>query len=410
MTEVDGRPVVIVGAGHAGVQAAARLAELGREVVLVDQDDVVPYERPPLSKDVLKGGATAPPPLRKEDFYAARGIHRIAGKRVVRIARAEREIEFGTGERLGYATLVLATGSTARTLPVPGGDLRGVRTLKTWADASALRRELMPGRRVVLVGAGYVGLEVAAAAGELGCAVTVIEAQDRVMSRVTSEVVSRFYEDLHRGKGTRFVFGEGVAAFEGDGAVERVVTSSGSVHDADLVVAGVGVVPNQSLAEEAGLACADGVLVDRHCRTSDPGIHAVGDVVRQVCPEEGIDRRLESVQNAVAQGITAAEAIAGAGQVRCEVPWFWTVQHGVRLQTAGLREPGDEIVLRGSVAEGRFAVLYLRDGRLAAIDTVGSARDFAPAKKLIASGARIDRALAADPAVKLSQAQYLATV
>ncbi|WP_166462625.1 NAD(P)/FAD-dependent oxidoreductase [Amycolatopsis acidicola] len=407
---MDGRPIVIVGAGHAGVQTAARLAELGRETVLIDQDEALPYERPPLSKDVLKGAVTTPNPLRKADFYAARGIARIGGKRVARVLRDSREIEFADGERLRYGKLILATGSTARTLPVPGSDLRGVRTLKTAADASALRGELAPGRRVVLVGAGYVGLEVAAAARSLGCAVTVIEAQDRVMSRVTSDVVSRFYEDLHRAEGTRFVFGEGVTAFEGAGAVEKVVTSSGEVHEADVVVAGIGVVPNQSLAEEAGLACADGVLVDRQCRTSDPDVYAVGDVVRQVCPEEGIDRRLESVQSAVAQGIAAADAIAGSDRVKAEVPWFWTVQHGVRLQTAGLREPGDEVLLRGTPGQGRFSVLYLRDGRLAAIDTVGSARDFAPARKLIASGALIDRGLAADPGVKLSQAQYLATV
>lgn len=402
--------MVIVGAGHAGVQAAARLAELGWDggIVLADQEDPAPYERPPLSKDLLKAGhpGTASR-LRQESFYPDKKIDRIAGTPVTRIRRATREVELWDGARVRYGKLVLATGATAHRLTVPGADLPGVHTLKTWADARAVKAALAPGRRVVVVGAGYIGLEVAAAASELGCAVTVLEFQDRVMSRVTAEPVSRHFEALHRAHGVRFVFGAQVSEFRGTGGVQRVVTADGGAYEADAVVVGVGVVPNQRLAEEAGIVCSDGIVVDEHCRTSDPDVYAIGDVSRLVAGS--VNRRLESVQNAVAQAITAANHVASGAGTRPEVPWFWTIQHGVRLQTAGLREPGDDVVVRGSAEDGRFSVLYLREGRLAAIDTVGSLRDFVPAKKLIAAGARLDRSRAADPSVKLTQAQDLVT-
>ncbi|WP_369046566.1 NAD(P)/FAD-dependent oxidoreductase [Sinomonas sp. P10A9] len=400
--------VVIVGAGHAGVQAAVRLAELewsGR-IVMIEEQDGATYERPPLSKEFLKAGAaseTPITPLRKEQFFADKRIERVHGT-VVGIDRAAHRVQLADGTSVGYSKLILAPGSAARSLRVPGGDLAGVHLLKTRADAEALRAALRPGARVVIVGAGYIGLEVAAAAAALGCETTVLEFMDRVMSRVTSEPVSRFFEQLHESHGTRFVFGTAVTELTGNGRVEDVVTADGSSYPADLVVAGIGVVPRQEAAEAAGIAVRDGILVDIESRTSDPDIYAAGDATRLIHAEEGIDRRLESIQSAQAQAGNAANSIMGLPRGKNEVPWFWTIQHGVRLQTAGLRLPEDEIVLRGNPADAQFTVLYLRDGRLAALDTIGSLSDFTAGKKLVAQGAPIDVDLAADRSVKLSAA------
>jgi 3-phenylpropionate/trans-cinnamate dioxygenase ferredoxin reductase component len=408
------RRVVVIGAGHAGVQAAARLAELRYpgQVTLIESAPGLPYERPPLSKDFLKPGARDDAvPLRKEHFYRDKGIELIAGTRVAGIDRDGRDVMLGDGRRIGYSHLVLATGSRPRPLRMPGAELPGIRMLKTSADALALRRELVPGARVVIAGGGYIGLEVAAAAVHRGCQTTVLEAQDRVMSRVTCKVVSRYFEELHRSSGTGVVLGAAITEIGGAGQADRVVTADGRVHLADVVVAGIGVVPEQELAERAGLACSDGILVDGRGQTSDPLIHAVGDAARVALDDLGASLRLESVQNAQSQAVRAADHIAwqaageGTSPVRgkAEVPWFWTVQHGVRLQTAGLRAAGDDVVLRGDVGGGQFSVLYLRDGRLAAIDTVGSLRDFIPARKLIAVRARLDPHLAADETVHLAK-------
>lgn len=401
-------PVVIVGAGHAGVQVAAGLRTRGWTggIVVVDEQDGLPYERPPLSKDVL--GPQAPgeeeasaPLLRKEPFYESKDIRRIAGVPAASIDRQRRVLQMADGEQIAYHRLVVATGSRGRQLPVPGADLPGVLALRTADDSARVRESLVEGARVVVIGAGYIGMEVAAAAVKRGCQVTVLEFQDRVMKRVTSAPVSHFYQQLHRSKGVRFVFGAAVSAIEGDGQVERVRTSHGSSYPADVVVAGIGVVPNQELAEAAGIACRDGILVDDSCRTSDPAIYAAGDVTRFTDAFEGRDMRLECLQNAQQQADTVADMITGRDPREPEVPWFWTVQFDVRLQTAGVMQPDDEIILRGDPASGKFSVCYLREGRLAAVDTVGSLADFRQGKKLIASGAHLDTELMCDPGVRL---------
>jgi 3-phenylpropionate/trans-cinnamate dioxygenase ferredoxin reductase subunit len=399
--------IVVLGAGHAGVQAAARLRELHFDgsITVVDATAGTPYERPPLSKEYLLGETeTECTPLRKADFYEHHQIELRAGTAAESIDRDAHEVVLDDGTRLPYTKLIIATGSAARRLTVPGGDLEGVYTLKTRDDASCIKAALGPGRRAVIIGAGYIGLEVAAAARKLGSDVTVLEFQDRVMSRVTSEVVSRHFETIHRDQGTRFVFGAGVTEIRGRGRVEEVVTSDGTVHKADLVVAGIGVVPRQEIAERAGIVCRDGIIIDADSRTSDPDVYAVGDVARLVVPERGIDRRLESIPSAVDQAIKAADSIMGAPTRPDEVPWFWTVQHGVRLQTAGLRAPDDEIVVRPSDKASAMTVLYMRDGNLAAIDAIGSLRDFQAGKKLVAQGASLDLDIARDGARKLAEA------
>ncbi len=409
-------PVVIIGAGHAGIQVAAGMRTRGWTggIVVVDEQDGLPYERPPLSKDVLAPQAPGEEPegvplLRKESFYAAKGIRRLAGVPAASIDRQRRVLHMADGGQVAYHRLVIATGARGRQLPVPGADLPGVLALRTADDSARVREELVEGARVVVVGAGYIGMEVAAAAVKRGCRVTVLEFQDRAMKRVTSAPVSHFYQELHRSKGVRFVFGAAVSAIEGDGRVERVITSDGNSYPADVVVAGIGVVPAQELAEAAGIACRDGILVDNSCRTSDPTIYAAGDVTR-FTDVLGRDMRLECLQNAQQQADTVADMITGREPREPEVPWFWTVQFDVRLQTAGVMHPEDEIVMRGDPASGRFSVCYLREGRLAAVDTVGGLADFRQGKKLIASGAHLDAELIRDPAVRLDACVHQAAI
>lgn len=396
--------IVILGAGHAGVATAVGLRSKGWEgrIHLVEAESHLPYERPPLSKELLKpGGPHEPTPIRRQAFFDAKAIELVRGDAVA-IDRTARTVSLADGSIQPYARLVIATGSEPRPLTVPGAGLPGVQLLKTLDDARQLGDALAAGRRVVVVGAGYIGLEVAAAASARGCVVTVLEFQDRIMARVTSAPVSRYFEELHRSHGVRFTFGAAVTAIEGDHWVERVVTSDGQCHPADIVVAGIGVVPRQRLAEAAGIDVADGILVDAAGRTSDPLVYAAGDVTRSPSFFDGASQRLECLQNAAAQAEAVAADITGHEPPAPQVPWFWTVQHGVRLQTAGVRGAGDDVVLRGDPASGRFSAIYLRDGRLAAVDTIGGITDFRPAKNLISQGASLDPVLAADPSVGLA--------
>ncbi|MFC7849707.1 NAD(P)/FAD-dependent oxidoreductase [Arthrobacter sp. NPDC057388] len=406
-------PVVIVGAGHSGVAVAAGLRAKGWEgcILLIDAENGLPYERPPLSKELLKDGATDESAvLRKERFYADKGIDRLAGVTAASIDRNGRTVLLSDGTRQAYHRLVIATGSRARPLTVPGAGLQGVRSLRTRDDALELKRLLVPGARVAIIGAGYIGLEVAAASAARGCEVTVLEFQDRVMSRVTSAPVSCYFEKLHMRHGVRFVFGaavtsiDGEQSFQGEQRAQSVTVADGTVFPADVVLAGIGVLPNQELAADAGLDCRDGILVDGDGRTSDPAIYASGDVTRFTSPIDGASQRLECIQNALAQADRVAAHITGQPAAEPEVPWFWTVQHGVRLQTAGVRHREDQVIVRGEPAGGKFSVVYLRGGRLAAVDTIANLADFRTAKRLVAQGALIDPALAADPGIPLADA------
>jgi 3-phenylpropionate/trans-cinnamate dioxygenase ferredoxin reductase subunit len=400
-------PVVIVGSGHSGVAVAAGLRTRGWEggILLIDAENDLPYERPPLSKELLKDGAPDDPAvLRKEKFYADKGIDRLSGVTAESIDRGGRTVLLSDGTRRAYHRLVIATGSRARPLTVPGAGLAGVRSLRTRDDALELKRLLVPGVRVAIIGAGYIGLEVAAAAAAKGCEVTVLEFQDHVMSRVTSAPVSRHFEQLHERHGVRFVFGAAVTAIDGGQRAERVTVADGTVFPADVVLAGIGVLPNQELAGDAGIDCRDGILVDGNGRTSDPEVYASGDVTRFNSPIDGASQRLECIQNALAQADRVAAHITGQAAAEPEIPWFWTVQHGVRLQTAGVRQPEDQVIVRGEPSGGKFSVVYLRDGRLAAVDTIANLADFRTAKRLIAQGARIDPLLAADPGLPLAEA------
>ena len=337
-TENGLNPIVIVGAGHSGVAVAAGLRTRGwdGDILLLEAEKETPYERPPLSKELLKAGAPDESTvLRKEKFYQDKRIDLWAGLTVDAIDPAGRTVQLSDGSRHAYHRLVIATGSRARSLTVPGAGLPGVQALRTRDDALELKRALVPGARVAIIGAGYIGLEVAAAAAAKGCDVTVLEFQDRVMSRVTSEPVSRFFEQLHEQNGVRFVFGAAVTAIEGAERAERVVTADGTTYPADVVLAGIGVVPNQELAADAGIQCLDGILVDEDGRTSVPGIYATGDVTRFTSTIDGASQRLECIQNA-----------HGAGR-----------QGGSGHHRPGPRGPGNPLVLdrpaRCPAADGR---------------------------------------------------------
>lgn len=401
-------PIIIVGSGHAGVATAAALRAQGWHggITLIDEQGCLPYERPPLSKEALlaaaEAGTVTHKPLRKESYFETKGIERIANVRVESISTAGYTIRLDDGRTLGYHRLVIATGARGRQFDVPGATLPGVFALRTAQDAERLNEALVPGSKLIVIGAGYIGMEVAASASKRGCEVQVLEFQDRAMKRVTSAVVSEHFQRLHADHGVQFAFGVAVSEVQGDEKVERIVTNDGQVFDADIVVAGIGVIPNEELAAAAGIECRNGILVDEHCRTSDPAVYAAGDVTRFVAAD-GSDLRLECLQNATQQAEIVAASIMGKQRKELEVPWFWTVQFDRRLQTAGVMRPDDEIVVRGDSHSEQFTVCYLRDGALAAVDTIGSLTDFRQAKKLILAGAVMDRDLLTNPDNRLDE-------
>nr|WP_233160078.1 FAD-dependent oxidoreductase [Pseudonocardia sp. MH-G8] len=395
----------MIGAGQAGVQTAAALRAGGHDgpITLVGDEPALPYQRPPLSKEHLApGAAPVALPLRAERFFVDQ---RIDLRRVAATAldRASRTVALDDGAALPYDVLVLATGAANRTLPVPGADLAGVHALRTLPDAEALRAGLSRARSVLVVGAGFVGLEVAAAARAHGLGVTVLEAADRPLARVLSREAADHVAEVHRRAGTDLRLGEAVTALTGRGRVTGAVGSAGSEYRADLVLVGTGVVPRTALAAAAGLPVADGVVVDGSLRTPDPAIYAVGDCANHPSAHTGTRIRLESVQNAADQGRHVAAAILGDARPYSEVPWFWSHQGPLKLQIAGVRLPGDETVLCGDPATGRFSVCCFRDGRLAAVESVDRPADHMAARRLLAAGRSPDPGALRDPAFSLKE-------
>ena len=399
--------VVIIGAGQAGAQVAVSLRQLGYggEITLLGEECQLPYQRPPLSKAYLSGEmALERTLLRSESYYEKHGIALRRGVRVERILRDQREVVCADGARLRYDALALCTGTRARRLSVPGVELPGVLYLRTFADADRIKAAVRPGAVAVIVGGGYIGLEVAASLRKLGCSVTVLEALERVMNRVVAPPVSAFFAAEHRRRGVEIVTGAAVAALEGDAHLERVVCIDGRAFAADFVVIGIGAVPNDELAQDAGLEVDNGVLVDTFGRTSDPAIFAAGDVTNHPNALFARRLRLESVHNAMEQAKAVARAIAGQPQAYIDVPWFWSDQYDLKLQIAGIGDADDELILRGDPATRAFSCLHLRGGRLVAIDCVNRGGDFLAAKKLIGARAVVERSRAADPALPLGDA------
>ncbi len=402
-----GARVVIVGAGHAGGSAAALLRQYGfaGPITLVGEEPLAPYQRPPLSKAWLKGEADADSlALRPERFYAEADIDLRLGVRATAIDRGAREVRLETGERLAFDHLILATGAKARALAIPGADLAGVLSLRSAADAEALKAALRPGRRLAVIGGGYIGLEAAASARALGAEAVVIEREPRILARVACAVLSDFFTGYHRARGVTFELAADVAAFVGrDGHVAGVRLGDGRTIACDSVLVGVGAPPEDGLARAAGLPCENGVVVDEHARTADPAIFAIGDVAWRPLPRYERMFRLESVANALEQARQAAAAIVGRPPPPHEVTWNWSDQYDLKYQFAGLPMAADEVIVRGDPASARFAVFHLRGGVLEAVEAVNAPAEFMAGRQLIASGKRVDRAKLADPAISMKE-------
>ena len=385
--------IVIVGAGQAGVQTAEALRAGGFEgpITLLGDEPHGPYHRPPLSKAWLAGEMDAAQlVMRAPEMLARKRIELRTGVTVQRIDRAAKTVELADGSTLPYSGLVLATGATPRALPLPGADVPGVLPLRSRADASAIAdcmaSCLEKGQPIVVIGGGFIGLEVAATARKKGAAVTVLEAAPRLLGRVLAPLLSDWYAELHRGHGVQLMLGAQVAAIEADASgVTGVKLADGTVLPAGLVVVGIGVSANDQLAREAGLECDRGIVVDACGRTSDGSIVAAGDCTARRLGDGSL-LRLESVQNATEQGKSAAAALLGQDRPFTATPWFWSDQYDKKLQMAGLSMGADTWAVRGDMASGSFSVYHFQGPRLLAVDSVNAAKDHLQARKLLDAG------------------------
>ena len=389
--------MVIVGAGHAAGQAAASLRQEGYdgEIVVIGDEPHIPYQRPPLSKQYLSGEhGLERVHLRPASFYQDKHVTVQISTRVDAIDLAAATATTSAGETFAYHKLLLATGARPRRLTIPGHDLRGIHYLRGIDDVDAIRAEMERGKRLVIVGGGYIGLEVAAVAVEHGLEVHVLEMEQRILQRVTTERMSAYYHQLHESRGVRIHTGAAVTAFKGSGHVEGVLCGD-EEYPAEMVIVGIGVIPNTEIAQAAGIACDNGILVDDHCRTSAPDVFAAGDCTNHPNPLLGRRLRLESVPNAMEQARVAAANMCGGDKTYASIPWFWSDQYELKLQMVGFSADGDTEVVRGDPAADRFAVFYLKDGALVAVDAVNSPKEFMVCKQLI--GRQVDAALLGDP-------------
>ncbi|SHN64167.1 NAD(P)/FAD-dependent oxidoreductase [Erythrobacter sanguineus] len=408
-TTPDHADVVIVGTGHGGAQAAIALRQQGHEgsILMVGRDAVPPYERPPLSKEYLAGDKGFERiMIRPEKFWADKGIDLKLGAAVTRIDAAAHRITLSDGSALTYRKLIWSGGGDPRRLPVAGAVLPSVFYVRDKSDADAMMAALAAGaRRAVVIGGGYIGLEAAAVLRKLGCEVTLVEMLPRLLARVAGEELSSFYADEHRRQGVDVRLGEGVRAVLGEdaGKVTGVALESGEELPCDMVVVGIGIVPAVAPLIAAGAAGSNGVDVDFCCRTTLDDIYAIGDCAAHANPfADNAVIRLESVQNAHDMANTVAKAIMGEKEAYNALPWFWSNQYDLKLQTAGLSLGFDQTVLRGDPEARKFTVVYLKDGKPIAFDCVGTMKDYVQARKLLESmPGRIDPALLADPDVAL---------
>ena len=400
--------IVIIGAGHAGGSAAAFLRQFGWQgaITLVGTEPLLPYQRPPLSKAWLKGDAKqADLELRPAEFYQANHIDVRVGTTAAEIDRANHTVTLTTGEKLAYTRLILATGSRLRALQVPGMDLVPVLELRSIADADNIKSAVRQGQHLVIVGGGYVGLEVAASAVTLGATVTVIEREARLLARVASAALSDHVLSYHSGKGVTFELGTSVAAIEGTaGQVTGVRLSDRRIVTGDAILVGIGASGNDHLAKQAGLACVDGIKVDAAARTSDPHIYAIGDCSNRPLLLYWRDVRLESVPNAVEQAKQAASDICGKPVPLAEVPWFWSDQFEMRLQMAGLPFDVAQTVMRGDPKDGKFAVFHLKnDGCVQAVEAVNMTPEYMGGRVMIGKRTIVDPQRLRDITVPIKQ-------
>jgi 3-phenylpropionate/trans-cinnamate dioxygenase ferredoxin reductase subunit len=399
--------VVIVGAGQAGGTAAALLRQhaFTGSITLIGEEAITPYEHPPLSKGYLKGDVDAESlKLKTDSFYHEANITLHLGAAALGIDRAAKTVTIEGPLTIPYDALILATGSRTNSLPVDGAQLSDIYKLRTLADAEALKAAIRPGRRLLVIGGGYIGLEVAASARALGAEVVVVERESRCLARVASEPLSIFFQDYHRAQGVEIIVGAALKRFQGDanGFVRAAELEDGRVLGCDVALVGVGGSPRDELARAANLSCDSGVLVDAHARTSDPNIYAIGDVTRRPMPLYGGRLfRLESVPNAFDQARQAVAAILGSQELPTEVPWFWSDQYDLRLQIAGVPLDADQLLVRGDPSQARFAVFHLKDGRIRAVEAVNAAPEYMAGKQLIASGKTVDLVKLSDLGVSM---------
>jgi 3-phenylpropionate/trans-cinnamate dioxygenase ferredoxin reductase component len=397
--------VIIVGAGHGGAQAAIALRQNGFSgtIAMIGREAEPPYERPPLSKEYLaKEKPFERLYIRPPAFWADRKIEMILGCEVKTVDEKTQYIQLDDGNSFSYTNLIWATGGDPRRLGCPGHHLKGVHAVRTRADADAIVGELDHVSHVVVVGGGHIGLEAAAVLTKLGKPVTLLEALPRVLARVAGPELSVFYEAEHRAHGVDLRTGVGVVAIEGDTHVTGVRLADDSIVPADMVIVGIGIIPAVEPLLNAGAEGGNGVLVDEHCRTSLPHIYAIGDCAAHANGfANGATIRLESVQNANDQATTAAKAICGAPVPYSATPWFWSNQYDLKLQTVGLSTGHDATVLRGDFESRSFSMIYLKEGRVIALDCVNAVRDYAQGRKLVEARAVIDPALLADKAFAL---------
>ena len=401
--------LIVIGAGQAGAELAVQAREAGwtGRIVLLGDETALPYHRPPLSKAYLAGSSDADAlALKARATYDKAGVELMLGRRVRAIDRSARQVQLDDGESLSYTRLALATGGRARRLPAALGaeGAANLHYLRTLADVDRIRAGFVPGARLVVVGGGYVGLEVAAVAVKQGLRVTVLESAPRVLSRVTAPPVSAFYEQVHRAAGVDLRTSVQLEGFVLDAARERVAAVAcrdGEKIPCDLVIAGIGLLPNTELAGACGLAVDDGIVVDNAARTSDPDIVAAGDCTRFHSALYGRTIRLESVPNALEQARCAAATVAGKPKAQEGVPWFWSDQYDLKLKMVGLSHGYDQFVLRGSPEKGAFCAFYLLGQRVLAVDTVNRVPDFMVAKRLVAERIEADPQRLADEAQPL---------
>jgi 3-phenylpropionate/trans-cinnamate dioxygenase ferredoxin reductase subunit len=404
----DKMDIAIVGAGHGGAQAAIMLRQQKFEgsIALIGDEPEFPYERPPLSKEYFAGEkAFERIMIRPEKFWAERDVTMMLGRRVAAVDAEAHRLIFANGATLEYGKLIWATGGTPRALPVPGAELEGVHFVRSRADADAMMAKLDSIEHVAIVGGGYIGLEAAAVLTKLGKKVLLLEALDRVLARVAGEDLSRFYEGEHRAHGVDLRTNVGVKAIEGEGGrATGVLLVDGETIPADLVIIGIGVIPAVEPLIVAGAEGGNGVLVDEYCRTSLADIYAIGDCAAHANSfADGATIRLESVQNANDQATVAAKHIVGHEAPYATIPWFWSNQYDLRLQTVGLSTGHDTAVLRGDPATRSFSVVYLKNSKVIALDCVNATKDYVQGRKLVSEAVAIDPARLADAATPLKE-------
>jgi 3-phenylpropionate/trans-cinnamate dioxygenase ferredoxin reductase component len=393
--------MVIVGAGHAAGQAAASLRQekYEGEIVIIGDEPHIPYQRPPLSKQYLSGEhGLERVYLRPAKFYEDKNITLKTNTRVEAIDTSAKTVTTDAGETIAYEKLLLATGGRPRRLTIAGSDLAGIHYLRGIDDVDGIRQEMAAGKRLVVVGGGYVGLEVAAVAVAAGLEVHVLEMEQRILQRVTTERMSAYYHQLHESRGVRIHTRTAVTGFAGSGRVEAVLCGD-EAYPADIVIVGIGIIPNTEVAQAAGIACDNGIVVDDHCRTSAPDVFAAGDCTNHPNPLLQRRLRLESVPNAMEQARVATANMCGGDKTYASIPWFWSDQYELKLQMVGFSADGDAQVLRGNMATNEFAVFYLKAGAVVAVDAVNSPKEFMICKQLI--GKQVDPTVLADPAADL---------